>query len=48
MARPQKAAAEIQRGEQIDPLGLNVYLNASWVFYLARLENRVARASKMP
>jgi TolB-like protein/DNA-binding winged helix-turn-helix (wHTH) protein len=46
MDRPKEAKAEIQRAQELDPLSLNVALNASWVFYLARQNDEVTRALK--
>ncbi|HKW97879.1 MAG TPA: tetratricopeptide repeat protein [Bryobacteraceae bacterium] len=46
MGRQPEAEAEIQQAERIDPLSLNVYLNATFVYYLGRREDRVARAFK--
>lgn len=44
MGRQPEAEAEIQHAERIDPLSLNVYLNATFVFYLGRREDQVVRA----
>jgi TolB-like protein/DNA-binding winged helix-turn-helix (wHTH) protein/tetratricopeptide (TPR) repeat protein len=43
MARPREAAEQIQRAEQLDPLSVNVLLNAGWVYYLARQDEQVTR-----
>ena len=43
MARHREAAVEIHLAEQMDPLSVNVFLNASWVFYLARQDDQAQR-----
>ena len=40
MGRFQEALAEMKRAESLDPLSVAVHVNAGWVFYLARQNDR--------
>jgi TolB-like protein/DNA-binding winged helix-turn-helix (wHTH) protein/Tfp pilus assembly protein PilF len=46
MARHREAAGEINVAENLDPLSVNVWVNAAWVFYLARRNDQLAEALK--